>query len=163
MPDIIPIDLSQADHAAALLALLDHYARDPMGGGSGLSEQARANLVTGLQARSDYFGFFAFENGEALGLINCFEGFSTFAAKPLMNVHDIAVLRQHRGRGLSRLLLGAAEDLARQRGCCKLTLEVLSGNRVAMSAYKSFGFAPYVLDPGAGDAVFLQKIIAPRS
>ena len=44
-------------------------------------------------------------------------------------------------------------------GCCKLTLEVLDRNRVAMSAYISFGFVPYALDPAAGSAVFLQKLI----
>ncbi|MBA4742917.1 MAG: GNAT family N-acetyltransferase, partial [Azoarcus sp.] len=72
-------------------------------------------------------------------------------------VHDIAVLPAHRRRGLARALLAAAEEAARQRGCCKLTLEVLSNNHAAMAAYAQQGFAPYELDPAAGQAVALQK------
>ena len=34
-----------------------------------------------------------------VGLATTFEGFSTFAAKPLINIHDIAVLPDYRGRG----------------------------------------------------------------
>ena len=48
---------------------------------------------------------------------------------------------------------------ARQLGCCKLTLEVLSNNRRALAAYERAGFAPYVLDPAAGQALFLQKLL----
>ncbi|RZI96771.1 MAG: GNAT family N-acetyltransferase, partial [Haliea sp.] len=46
---------------------------------------------------------------------------------------------------------------ARQRGACKLTLEVLSGNRSAIRLYERVGFAAYQLDPAMGQAQFLQK------
>ena len=46
---------------------------------------------------------------------------------------------------------------ARERGCCKLTLEVLSGNTRALRSYDRFGFAPYVLDPREGQALLMQK------
>jgi GNAT superfamily N-acetyltransferase len=154
---ISPLDLHDVSHTAALIDLLDHYAHDPMGGGTGLSEQARTNLVDALRLRKDYFAHIAWLDGEAVGLINCFEGFSTFAARPLLNVHDIVVRQEQRGKGIGRALLAAAEARAIERGCCKLTLEVLDRNPVAMSAYTAFGFAPYTLDPTAGSAVFLQK------
>lgn len=137
--------------------LLDAYARDPMGGGQGLSDEVRAALPRQLADRAGFVSFLAFIGDEAVGLINCFEGFSTFAAQPLLNVHDIAVLPTHRRRGIAHALLDAAEDAARQRGCCKLTLEVLSNNHAAMAAYAQQGFAPYELDPAAGQAVLLQK------
>ena len=35
-----------------------------------------------------------------------------FKAKPLLNVHDIAVLSGHRGQGIGQALLNAAEDYA---------------------------------------------------
>jgi len=54
-------------------------------------------------------------------------------------------------------LLAAIAQHAKERGCCKLTLEVLSGNTVALKSYAHFGFAGYQLDPTAGLAVFLQK------
>jgi len=92
-----------------------------------------------------------------VGLINCFEGYSTFKAQPLLNVHDIVVHPRHRGQGIGQALLAAAQQLAIERGCCKLTLEVLSGNTVAMKSYDRFGFAHYQLDPEAGHAVLMQK------
>ena len=49
------------------------------------------------------------------------------------------------------------EAHARAIGCCKLTLEVLSGNMVATRAYLRFGFAQYALDPAVGHAMFMQK------
>ena len=47
---VLPVDLADAAQAAAWLDLLDHYARDPMGGGEPLSAFARAHLVERLQA-----------------------------------------------------------------------------------------------------------------
>lgn len=154
---IVPTDLHDPAHAAALVSLLDAYARDPMGGGKGLPDEVVAALPQRLAGRAGFVSFLAFVDDEAVGLINCFEGFSTFAAQPLLNVHDIAVLPTHRRRGIARALLAAAEEAARQRGCCKLTLEVLSNNHAAMAAYAQKGFASYELDPAAGQAVALQK------
>lgn len=156
---VVDLDLEQPLHAAALLDLLDHYAQDPMGGGQGLSIVVHEQLIDALKAVAHYHAALAFDGAEPVGLINCFAGFSTFAAKPLLNIHDIAVRRERRGQGIGQALLAWAEVRARQLGACKLTLEVLSNNQVAMAAYERAGFAPYVLDPAAGQALFLQKIL----
>ncbi len=37
-------------------------------------------------------------------------------------------------------MLQKVREIARQRGCCKITLEVLEGNDVAQAAYRKFGF-----------------------
>ncbi len=154
---IEPTDLHRPAHASAFVALLDHYARDPMGGGAGLTAAVKDTLPARLAEHPAFVSFLAFAADEAVGLINCFEGFSTFKARPLLNIHDIAVHAAHRGRGVGQALLAAAEDAARARGCCKLTLEVLSNNHPALAAYARAGFAPYQLDPAAGQALFLQK------
>lgn len=143
----------------AVLRLLDCYASDPMGGGRPLSDEVKANLIPRLRARHDYLGVIAFHDHEPVGLINAFEGFSTFAARPLMNIHDVIVAPTARGQGLAQRMLEQVEQLARERGCCKLTLEVLSNNEVAKGAYRKFGFGAYELDPEAGVAVFWEKVI----
>ena len=156
---IVAVDLQNKAISKAWLDLLDHYAHDPMGGGTGLSDYARANLVRQLKDLPTFHGALAFTGDEAVGLINCFAGFSTFAAKPLLNIHDIVTRDDRRRQGVGQALLQWAEQRARQLGCCKLTLEVLSNNTRAMAAYERAGFAPYVLDPEAGHALFLQKYL----
>lgn len=153
------IDLHDARDGVALIELLDGYARDPMGGGTPLSADVRESLVAGLQKCSSYLGVIAWHAETPVGLVNCFEGYSTFAAKPLLNIHDIVVAQAARGTGLSQRMLARVEELARQRGCCKLTLEVLSNNSVAQGAYRKFGFSAYQLDPEAGQALFWQKYL----
>lgn len=156
-PLVRRLSLDDPADAASLLLLLDHYACDPMGGGDGLTPGVKAQLIGRLRSVPNYFGALALRDSKPVGLINCFTGFSTFAARPLLNVHDLIVRDGHRGAGIGQALLGWAEATARQLGCCKLTLEVLSGNAVAMGAYERVGFRPYVLDPQAGQALLLEK------
>lgn len=155
---ILPTDLVDARQAAAFIDLLEHYARDPMGGGDGLSAYASTHLVEQLRQVPAFHGAIAWQGETAVGLINCFTGFSTFAAKPLLNIHDIVVRAGQRGQGIGQALIAWAEARARELGCCKLTLEVLSNNQRALGCYAAAGFAPYVLDPAAGQALFLQKV-----
>ena len=110
-----------------------------------------------LAARPQAFSILAFDGDHAVGLVNCIEGFSSSKCKPLVNVHDVAVLASHRGRGIAEQMLREAERIARERGAVKLTLEVLSGNTPAMKLYQRFGFAGYQLDPAMGTAQVLQK------
>ena len=154
---ILVVDYHNEQQARDLVMLLDAYAQDPMGGGSPLSDTCRAQLVSKLATLSYGFSLLAYADGEPVGFANCFEGFSTFACQPLINIHDIAVLQSHRGTGVSKCLLEAIESIAKQKGCCKITLEVLSNNERAQSVYKKFGFADYALDPDAGTALFWQK------
>ena len=51
----------------------------------------------------------------------------------------------------------APRKVATERGCCKLTLEVLSNNPRAMGSYTKFGFKSYELDPELGTAQFWEK------
>lgn len=147
-------------HADALVFLLDAYARDPAGGGHPLSNFAKNHLVVELADRPQAFSVLAFDGAQPVGLVNCIEGFSTFACRPLVNVHDVVVLASHRGRRVGAQMLALVEEMARERGACKLTLEVLQGNRSAITLYERIGFAGYQLDPAMGSAQFLQKWLA---
>jgi ribosomal protein S18 acetylase RimI-like enzyme len=130
-----------------------------MGGGESLSLDTRQQLAIELAKRPHAFSVLAFIAGEPVGLVNCFEGFSTFACRPLVNIHDVVVIASARGQGISQKMLTKVEEIARQRGCCKMTLEVLEGNEVALGAYRKLGFSDYQLDPQMGRALFWQKTL----
>jgi ribosomal protein S18 acetylase RimI-like enzyme len=154
---VITADYSNEQHQRAIPMLLDKYASDPMGGGQALNENVKANLVNELSKLPHAFSVIAYVDDIPAGLINAFEAFSTFSCKPLINIHDVMVLDEYRGNGICREMLNKVEQIARSKGCCKITLEVLSGNEIAKSVYNKLGFAGYELDPRAGVAQFWQK------
>ncbi len=91
MIEIFEADLNLPAHAKAMVQLMDAYAIDPMGGGQGLSNYVKANLPAELAKRKSAHVILAFSDSEPAGLVVCFEGFSTFACKPLLNIHDVMV------------------------------------------------------------------------
>ena len=160
MIEVVRARYANPAHAAALLELLDHYARDPAGGGEPLGDFARENLIAELAARPFMFSVLAFDGDTPVGLVNAIEGFSTFACRPLCNVHDVVVASSHRGLGIAARMFAEVEAIARERGACKLTLEVLDGNASARTLYQRLGFTAYQLDPAMGYAQFLHKWLA---
>ena len=154
---IVQADLSDPRHQAAVLAMTSAYARDPMGNGRDLPDEVQQALVPGLRAHPTTLVFLAFRDDEAVGIATCFVGFSTFAARPLINIHDLHVTREHRGHGIGRSLLDAVEAEARRRGCCKLTLEVQEHNTTAQALYRRVGFVGGQYDPAAGGVLFREK------
>lgn len=155
--EVIAADLSMLTHRQALVGLLNAYAQDPMGGGLPLTDEVQRHLPDALARRVGAHVLLAQQGEQFVGLLIAMEGFSTFACKPLLNIHDIVVLPAFRQRGIAGRLLARTELIARQLGCCKLTLEVLENNLGAQASYRKAGFAPYQLDPQAGRALFWQK------
>lgn len=151
------VDYKKPSQSQQLLQLLDAYARDPMGGGEPLSAEVKRQLLPRLAATPNAVSFIAYQDGEPLGLVNTFSSLSTFAARPLINIHDLAVLPQARGKGVGKALLAAVENYGREIDCCKITLEVLTGNSSAYGLYQALGFEAYELDPEMGQAAFMQK------
>ncbi|MCA9020529.1 MAG: GNAT family N-acetyltransferase [Planctomycetaceae bacterium] len=154
---ILEADLTNPLHARALVSLLNGYACSPEGGGSPLPEEVQRNLAEALHARSDACVLLAFADETPVGLMTCIEGFSTFACKPLLNIHDVYVSPEFRGQGVASQLFAQAESIAKTRGCCKLTLEVLQGNTHAQAVYARLGFSGYALTPEMGHALFWEK------
>lgn len=150
-------DYASPSDAQAIVALLDAYACDPAGGAQALEDEVKNRLVPELAARPQAFSILAFDGDAPVGLVNCIEGFSTFKCKPLINVHDVAVLASHRGRGIAEQMLALAERIGIERGAVKMTLEVLEGNAPALKLYQRVGYEGYQLDPALGCARFMQK------
>ena len=157
MNEIVLADLSSSEHSKDIILLLNEYAKDKMGGGSELIEFTKTNLINALRKRPNCYVVLAYSDRKPAGLAISFEGFSTFACSPILNVHDFAVAQEFRGLGLAKELLTQVEEIARKLGCCKLTLEVLEGNELAKSVYQKFGFAGYELDPRMGRAIYYEK------
>jgi len=156
---VIEADLTNDAHGEAILRLLDGYSRDPMGDGKPLAEKTRRDLIPGLRKHPTTHVFLAFRDAEAVGVAICFLGFSTFAARPLLNIHDYFVAPACRGMGVGRQLLGGVERRARELGCCKLTLETQENNHRARGVYAAAGFAQGMYVPEAGGSLFLTKAL----
>lgn len=152
---IIPADLANEEHCQGLLAVLDDYARE-LRGGAGLSVEAFSVLPEQLRAQPGCHIFLALSEPEpghagrgprpvpgatVVGAAVCLRGFSTFAGRPLLNVHDLAVRSAFRGHGIGQQLLEAVASAARALGCCRVTLEVDSSNP-AKRLYERAGFVP---------------------
>lgn len=155
--EIVEADLSRAEHQQAVLELVDAYAADPMGNGEPLTDEVRSSLISGLQNHPTTIIFLAYQDGRAVGIAVCFRGFSTFAARPLINIHDFAVLPAFRGQGIGRRLIEEIGRRAKEMGCCKLTLEVQENNRRARQVYEQAGFAQAQYQEAAGRSLFFSK------
>jgi ribosomal protein S18 acetylase RimI-like enzyme len=155
--DVREVDFADKREAQAFVNLINMYASDPMGGGERLPDAVTRKLIDDLASDEKAICLMAWCEHEPVGLLNAFLAYSTFKAQPLLNVHDLAVAPAWRGQGVARVMLREIERRARALGCCKLTLEVLSGNTRAMRTYESAGFCAYALAPAMGTARFMQK------
>ena len=157
--EIVQADLGNPQHQAAIVAMMDAYSADPMGDARPMSEYARSHLIQGLREHPTTLVFLVFHRDQPCGIATCFRGFSTFAARPLLNISDFYIDPAFRGRGLGRRLLEAIQDQAESLGCCKLTLEVQQHNARARSIYSHFGFsqAVYPADAAEGGSLYLVK------
>jgi len=157
--DVFTLNYQDTVHTQDMLFLLEHYALYPMGGATVLSQAVRDNLASELAKLPQAFSVICYVDGKPAGLVNCFETFSTFKCKPMINIHDLVVSSEYRGLGLSQKMLHYVENIAEEKGCCKITLEVLKGNQVAKNAYLKFGFTGYELAPKMGKALFWEKAL----
>jgi ribosomal protein S18 acetylase RimI-like enzyme len=155
----VDASLDNPAHAAAFLEMIDAYARDPMEGAMPLPERVRSKLVPALLAHPAHHVFLAYDGTRVIGFSVCILGFSTFEARPLMNIHDIGVLAEYRGRGVGRHLMDRIERRARDLNCCKLTLEVRRDNLPARGLYTKLGFGQVQVGMPPVPMEFWQKIL----
>lgn len=136
-------DLADARQASAVVEIIDTYARGSGGQNAPLTDAAREKLVPGLQGHPLATVLLATVEERPVGVAVCVSGFSTFAGQPTVNIHDLAVLPDYRGRGVGHALLAEVERRARERGCCRITLEVHDANEGAKRLYAETGFGPW--------------------
>ena len=137
---IIKGDLNIAEHAEHFLRLTAAYMADPMGKAEAWTEEQKTKVVGEMKDHPCSLILFAKSAGKFVGICTCFYAYSTFLAKPLLNIHDIYVEESMRGKGISKQLVQAIEEFAKQKNCGKITLEVRKDNLNARDLYKSQGF-----------------------
>lgn len=133
-------DYTNETHCSQLAHLINQYITDPMGGGTPLSPFQQLRMVDGLANHPSCFVLFILVNGQITGLATCFINFSTFRAKPFINIHDVIIDKDQRGKGYGRLLVQKIEAVAKEKNCCKMTLEVREDNTNAQKLYKELGY-----------------------
>lgn len=154
--EIIEADFDRPEHQQAIRQMLDAYSRDPMGNGKPLLADVLERLVPALRDHPTAVVLLAFDGARPVGIATCFQGLSTFVARRLLNLHDLSVIPDYRGKGVGGRLLAAVEDKARALGCCKVTLEVLEENP-ARQIYEAAGYDMPDYGNGAGRSLFLAK------
>ena len=137
---IMEADLENPDHTAAILRILDEYAHDPLEGGQGLPGEVLDRMIEQLRQVTMRLVLLAHIDGIFGGIALCFWGFSSFAARPAINIHDLVVSPQLRGRGIGSALLSEVEIRARAASCSRITLEVRGANHDARRLYTRSGF-----------------------
>jgi ribosomal protein S18 acetylase RimI-like enzyme len=136
---IIRADLNQPDHSQAIVALLNDYARDPMGQSRPLDSDVSSRIIAGLTACDAARVYLAEKGDQFVGVAVCFKTYATFLGAPALNVHDLVVVPAARRQGIGSAMLDAAERDARAEGCAKLTLEVRCDNPAARALYHRHG------------------------
>ena len=84
-----------------------------------------------------------------------------YALRPDTDPSLPASLRQLWARRVEEVRRRNRARIARERGCCKITLEVQMKNTAARRIYQSFGFKASFLDPEAGEQLSLTKTLSP--
>lgn len=138
--DIRQVDFANTSDVEALVSMVDAYSRDAMGSAAPLPDGIRQQLGPAYAAHPAALSWMAWIGGQPVGVATALWAFSTFAAKPRINIHDLSVVSAHRGAGLGWRLLTAVEEYARSHDCCALTLEVRADNHAARHLYRKFGF-----------------------
>jgi ribosomal protein S18 acetylase RimI-like enzyme len=138
--DCINCDFTNPQHCGELCNLINEYISDDMGGGSSLEGMKKIRLLDGLESHPRSIVFFVLHKGNIAGVLVGFINFSTFMAKPMINIHDVFVRPVYRGKGLGRKLLHKVIEIAEQHACGKITLEVRNDNVKAQTLYQSEGF-----------------------
>jgi GNAT superfamily N-acetyltransferase len=153
---VVEAEFDRPAHQQAIRDMLDAYSRDPMGNGRPLDPEVRERLVPALRDHPTAVVLLAYDGDRPVGIATCFQGMSTFVARRLLNLHDLAVVPGYRGKGVGGRLLAAVEEKARALGCCKVTLEVLENNP-ARQIYEASGYGTLDYGNGAGRSLFLAK------
>lgn len=130
--------LARSEHFAEVVLLFDRYR---------VFYKQLSNIETTryfLQERfqtNDSTIFIARENGYAVGFTQLYPSFSSVSMKRIWILNDLFVEESHRKQGVAKLLMGTAENHARQTGAVRIILATQISNVAAQALYQSLGYS----------------------
>lgn len=83
------------------------------------------------------------EEDEYMGFVQLYPLFSSVRMKRLWLLNDLFVAPQHRGKGISKMLINKAKELAAATNASGLLLETEKTNMIGNQLYPSTGFNKY--------------------
>ena len=153
----VTITRATPDDVDALLPLFAGYLRFY---GKPVDETRVHDFLSGRIGYQESVVFLArdAESGEALGFVQLYPAFASLSQGRSWILNDLFVAESARGRGVSKLLMDAARQLAVTTQACELFLQTARDNTVAQALYTSLGwvrddhFLVYTLDPATAPA-----------
>jgi len=133
---ILHIDVKSPEQRAQFEVLFNEYSSD-------LSANIESYVVKQLFGLPYFHGFICYVNGEPGAFAVCFESYSTYRSKRILNIHDFMVSSNYRGKGVGKALLGGIEHYCGDNEYLKITLEVDQNNLVAQNLYSAAGYEDF--------------------
>jgi ribosomal protein S18 acetylase RimI-like enzyme len=93
--------------------------------------------------RNESVVFVAEGDSKLVGFTQLYPQFSSTRMKRSWLLNDLYVVKEYRGRGISKKLITEAKQLARETGSAGLLLETEKKNTIGNRLYPSAGFRPY--------------------
>ena len=84
--------------------------------------------------------FIAMEDDKIIGFVQLYPLFSSTRMKRLLLLNDLFVAENHRGKGVSTLLIERSKTLCREVDACGLMLETAKSNTIGNILYPKTGF-----------------------
>ncbi len=135
------VRLAQTDDWPAVAGLLIELGR---GVAKGTAEDPTHRMwFAGHLRRLETVTLVAETAGEVVGVLDMEYHQRLGDHRPQARVNDIVVSEGVRGRGIGEELLGRAEDLARKRGCFRMSLVTAGWREPAHSFYERRGWSDY--------------------
>lgn len=95
----------------------------------------------GFGPRPLFEALLAEHEGHAVGMLTFLPLYSSWRGRPALLIHDLFVRDAARGLGTGKALVHRLAEIGRERGCCRVDVNVLDWNDRARAFYAALGFA----------------------
>jgi len=132
---VITVGIDQID---ALVELFDGYR---VWYGKSSDKPAAKNFLSERINRKESIIYICLnQDKQAIGFTQLYPIFSSTRMKRMWLLNDLFVHPDHRGKGVSKLLINQAKELSKQTEACGILLETEKSNNIGNKLYPAMGF-----------------------